>query len=552
MKKIVIILVGFLFLATTAFADANLAVLKGMATDRGEAALILSVTDEAGNPIRGLKKEDFSLEVAGEKIKNFDVQPVSAGQNPLSLVLGIDISGSMASKPFEETKRAISLFLDQLDRKDRVALMSFGTEVRFLTGFVGGGKRHEVREALQRLQARDQWTHLYEATYKAVKKAQSSAPTSRRAVILLTDGRDEGSSGFFEKAMKIARGGAVPIFTLGFGRRIDENYLRNVAEASGGRFFSTPEPEKIATLYDAVLKELRNQYIVHFPFEKEPAVYTARVSLKYMGETAKATKQFTFNPSSEPVIVEKKVVTNKVSLPTYLKKPWYRQGQWQIVLGAIGVVVVFIVLLLLGLLRIGKKQEDMGRRAADLVNGIKRSVNTGECDLEFPEEEPTPMGFLESWSSNLEGETRIDDLSDIFLKVDCLKSGTIPLIYKGVGMLEELIVARSWKDKEQYMKGDAVYLWVNNRMVSRPMETEGKIRYGHARVFLTQGERYAIEDLGSGSDTLMNNKSIKDEGAVLLQDGDVIEIGGRGGIRIVYREGRLGGEDDEETTVFEG
>jgi len=520
MKKVVLSFAVFFFFAGSAWADTRLMILKGEAAGEKKARLIVSVVDEAGRPIKGLAREDFDLKVAGEDIHDFTLEPVSATDSPLSLVLGIDISGSMRGRPFQETRRALSVFLDQLDRTDLVCLMSFGTEVRFLTDFTG--ERHEVRGQMEALRATDMWTHLYDALYEALGRARDTAPTSRTAVILLTDGRDEGSARSRENVLERAQGASVPVFTIGFGNRIDRDFLQEVAEASGGCFLFTPEPENIVNLYGTVLDHLKNQYMIEFAFPKGPGPYTAWLSMEYEGEGVEATKEFFFSPTGVPV-------------PVPPQKPWYKETLWLIIAGVVLVIGIIVIAILLRILSAQK------RIKKELAREIGNRISTEECEVEFPRDIPTPVEFLRSWSvagGGTEEETRVGTNGpDTFLKVDCLRTGTIPLTYKGMGMLDELIIARKTREESQRKEG-ALYLWASNPYISTPKGAKA----GHARIFLTEGERYAVEDLDSTNGTLHERNQIRGKGPSLLQDGDIIQVGGKDGIRIVYVEGSFESE----------
>ena len=56
-----------------------------------------------------------------------------------------------------------------------------------------------------------------------------------------------------------------------------------------------------------------------------------------------------------------------------------------------------------------------------------------------------------------------------------------------------------------------------------------------------------IEDLGSMNGTWIGGKKI--DGTFPLQDGDALDIGGKEGIRIVYKEGRQEFKKIEQTMI---
>ena len=536
---------GFVFLFfwcffCTASADVSVTILKGEALEDEKAALYVSAVDDAGRPIKGLSQDNFKLLVGGEKIDEFTLEPASTAEEPLSIILGVDVSGSMKGKPFEETQKAISIFLDQLEKEDFVALMRFGAEIRLVTDFTR--ERYAVRTQVEALRPVEEWTHLYDATYEAIRKGKD-APTTRAAVVLLTDGMDEGSERTAKDAVDIATGASVPVFTLGFGQNIDIDYLQKIAQVSGGDFASTPEPEKITELYQGVLDQLKKQYMISFHFAKEPSTYKASLTLTRGNETAMSTKEFLFNPKGVPIVVPPQIVEHIVEP----QKPWYESltRQHVIIIGSVVLVIAIILIALIITLkrrwkkRIEREQEEK-ESWMKRISEVIESSDTEDCELEYPSEYPTIVHYFDSRAGQM---TQVAQTSpDVFLQVDCLKS-SVPLVHEGVEVLDELIIAKKSKERLSYRKRGAVYLWTKNEYVSRPRGA----RAGHARIFISEGERFVIEDLGSVNGTWIGGKRIDD--AFPLQDGDVIDIGGKDGIRIVYRESTRGMEGFEQTMI---
>jgi len=182
--------------------------------------------------------------------------------------------------------------------------------------------------------------------------------------------------------------------------------------------------------------------------------------------------------------------------------------------------------------------EEMARMRNDLSGQLKGAA----CEIEFPYgSEPTQFHYFKGWSDSFQGSrTGVQaPLPRIFLTTDCLPGQLVPLKYAAGDGVPELLIARRTQDSQR--RNDAMYLWVlGNQFVSRAVNSPG-----HARIYQEAGERYAIEDLNSQNGTLINGREIKHQGPRLLQDQDVIEIGGPQGIRLVYREASGFSLDDE-------
>ena len=85
----------------------------------------------------------------------------------------------------------------------------------------------------------------------------SQAPTSRVAIVLLTDGKDEGSPIREEDVVARIKDTHIPIYTLGFGPKTQVDYLKKVATLSGGYFLSTPKAGELSNLYSMYWTSLR-------------------------------------------------------------------------------------------------------------------------------------------------------------------------------------------------------------------------------------------------------------------------------------------------------
>lgn len=161
------------------------------------------------------------------------------------------------------------------------------------------------------------------------------------------------------------------------------------------------------------------------------------------------------------------------------------------------------------------------------------------CKLEVPGDFASEKSsIIESFSSVPEaGDTpESTAVTGVYLDVAGLPGSIIPLVYRGHCIIKELIIARRTDNdlERDYMKQEIVYLDISSgkQMVSRPNEN----RYGHARIFHGSKDEYYVEDLGSKVGTTVNKKLIKALEAVALRDDDAIDIGGKKGIRIVFKK----------------
>ncbi len=281
-----------------------------------------TVRNNQGIPILGIGPDQFSV-VEDMRIA-VTPESVEAIVNPdaiVSVLFAIDISGSMQGEYIEQAIRAANEFMDRLNEADRVAVVAFANTVDVDPASLTEEKEHEftadknaIRNVINFLGAQidpDSDTPLYDAVYKSVKLT-SGEPVGKRAVIVMTDGREEGrpklgTGSLFtgDDAIGEATRSRVPVFTIGLGDEIDSAYLRRLALLTGGVYQETPNPEELSALTQNTLDQLKQQYVLRFetglPYDTQPHSWILRVTLP-QGE-ATAVHEFAFRegpPEPEP------------------------------------------------------------------------------------------------------------------------------------------------------------------------------------------------------------------------------------------------------------
>jgi hypothetical protein len=159
----------------------------------------VTVRDENGVPIGGLEPSSFEIiEDGRESLDPQSVEPRINAEATISVIMAIDISGSMKGKSIQEAIRAANALIDQLSAQDRGAVIAFADEVNTDPAVLEEGKeigftadKNALRNVVNFLESKLGWdTPLYDAIYKSVRLA-SREPVGKRAVIVMTDGRDE-------------------------------------------------------------------------------------------------------------------------------------------------------------------------------------------------------------------------------------------------------------------------------------------------------------------------------------------------------------------------
>jgi VWFA-related protein len=289
-----LLLLSATFLRASAQGAVNLSIDDLSMSEFPGSQVMVTVRDANGVPIGGLDQNDFEIVEDGRA--SFPPTGVTMQVNPeavVSVVMVIDVSGSMEGKPIEEAVRAANALLDQLTSQDRAAIIAFADEVHSLdpTDLEEGKElgfttdKNAIRNVVNFLDTKIGWdTPLYDAIYKGVKMAETE-PVGKRAVVVMTDGRDErdnaqgvpvkdeGSLSTADDPINEANRFNIPVFTVGLvglGGKIDANYLQRLAERTGGLYQQAPQPEELTPLFENVVSQLKTQYVLDYESRLQP------------------------------------------------------------------------------------------------------------------------------------------------------------------------------------------------------------------------------------------------------------------------------------------
>jgi VWFA-related protein len=247
--------------------------------------VFFNVKDKKGLLIPSLTKDDFEILEDGkpQTIKYFAAET----EQPLTLGILIDTSPSQTRVlPMEQEVGAA--FLNQvLRKKDMAFLISFDAEVDLLQDFTNDAR--ELRVALNKTKigggspqggvssipgvgqgpipaGHDACcTHLYDAVYLAAKDRLGSE-VGRKAMIVLTDGEDEGSRVKIREAMEVAQKADSMVYVLliadrGMYQGFGAGEMKKLAEETGGRVIEVGNKlEKLKQAFEQISAELRSQY----------------------------------------------------------------------------------------------------------------------------------------------------------------------------------------------------------------------------------------------------------------------------------------------------
>jgi VWFA-related protein len=186
-----------------------------------------------------------------------------------------------------ERRAASSFFSSVLKKKDVAFLVSFGASQDLLQDLTGSPRL--LQDGLSRLKPNfgfsginsgpvptmnhQRGTVLYDAVYASANDMLSKE-VGRKAMILITDGQDEGSTETEKTAIEAAQKADSIIYGILYVDRPSygmmsvgyngASVLKHMAEETGGRLFQVDRKNSLENIFEQIQQEMRTQYLIGY------------------------------------------------------------------------------------------------------------------------------------------------------------------------------------------------------------------------------------------------------------------------------------------------
>jgi Ca-activated chloride channel family protein len=227
-----------------------------------------------GEPVTGLTADDFEVLDNGVPQK---VHLLDHGEMPLSTMLLLDVSGSVAGEELDHLRAAAHAYLEELEPKDEVGLMTFTYEMRLRKGL--SHNRDELHRILNETMEKGD-TNLHDALYAGVKYVEAQA--GRPLVVVFTDGLDRTSWLKQSEVLELLKASDAVVYAVGVpsrpisalkvgGRSLckpaeltPSEFLRGITKQTGGRTWFLEPDSNLKSIFLSILKEMKNRYLLSY------------------------------------------------------------------------------------------------------------------------------------------------------------------------------------------------------------------------------------------------------------------------------------------------
>ena len=249
--------------------------------------ILASVHDKHGGLIGNLTKDDFTVLEDGkpQTIKYFTRET----DLPLTIGLLVDVSASQRNLIDIERRAAHQFFSEVLRKKDEAFLISFGEDSELLQDYTNSPKL--LQSGLSQLQVNSgasglgpgpvptistpRGTVLYDAVYLAAHE-KLRGEVGRRAIVLITDGIDQGSKLKIQDAIEAAQKADAVIYSIDYADpsaysygpltfgHVSDSALQKMSGETGGHVYHVDRKHTLEDAFKELQDEMRSQYSIAY------------------------------------------------------------------------------------------------------------------------------------------------------------------------------------------------------------------------------------------------------------------------------------------------
>jgi VWFA-related protein len=434
--------------------------------------IFITVKDNDKVNISGLNEENISVYEDGFLANYIKVKKLTEKENTLYMVLAVDSSKSISSNLLQELKNSADELLSLADSIDMTALYRFNDETILLNNFTNN--RAELIKNINKIERHGTRTLFYDTLYDAIKLLNKT-DVPRKALLVFTDGKDEGSSVEISDVISFAKNSHIPIYCITVNPQNRFKLLSRLTLVTDGKLFDSNK-NNLNTIYKNIIRTVKSQYFVEYKTQLQPdgKIHTVETRLKYNNLKDKEQVSITLKSPSSSF--------------------WFPLTREAIL---IALIIILIIILIIFVICIYIKLQRVGRTAFP----SQKAVTANEIFYEDKRTESPASSDIKKMAADIkEKQEKTEELIQTnawLVERDGINAGKkLPIQY------EETTIGRD----------------SGNRIVIEDKSVSKK----HAKIKVIKNSFYLF-DMASDKGTYLNeNKLLRPK---LLYDWDEIKIG---------------------------
>lgn len=236
--------------------------------------VFLTVQNQRGEYVQGLDASDFHVyeDDAEQKISVFEKD--DKVQSSIGILM--DTSGSSVDI-LPIIKTGVLDFAQKAKHADEFFVMTFGITAQVLLDI--NKPVQNLNSAFKTLIERGNCV-LFDALLSGINKVSKREP-QRKALIVFTDGNDNGSKAGFGTVRQAVEQTGVLLYFVPIGPKVhvDQPTVEDLAKLSGGRVVYLEKTDPIRPAMESIRTELAKQYYLGYYTSRRPGLHHIRVEL---------------------------------------------------------------------------------------------------------------------------------------------------------------------------------------------------------------------------------------------------------------------------------
>jgi Ca-activated chloride channel homolog len=252
--------------------------------------VFLTAQNSRGEYVSGLNSDDFRIfeDDVEQKISIFENEDRIGS----SIGLLVDNSGSMVDiLPIMKT--GVLDFAQKARRGDEFFVMTFGIRAQVI---------QDIRQPVAKLETAFKTitasgtSVFFDAMLQGMSKV-SRSDQQRKALIVFSDGNDNGSKSGFGEVSHAAQRSNVLLYFIPIGpkRLIDQPTVESLAKLTGGRVLYLDKADSIRPVIENIRTELAKQYYLGYYVARRPGSHRIRVEAPGQGLTIRSKTEYMVN-----------------------------------------------------------------------------------------------------------------------------------------------------------------------------------------------------------------------------------------------------------------
>jgi Ca-activated chloride channel family protein len=236
--------------------------------------VFLTAQNSRGEYVTGLNAEDFHIfeDDVEKKISIFEKDDRIGS----AMGLLVDNSGSMVDI-LPLMKAGVLDFAQKARRNDDFFVMTFGIRAQVI---------QDIRQPVAKLEAAFKTitasgtSVFFDAMLQGMTKVGRS-DQQRKALIVFSDGNDNGSKAGFGEVSRAAQRSSVLLYFIPIGakRLIDQPTVESLAKLTGGRVLYLDKTDSIRPVVESIRNELAKQYYLGYYTTRRSGLHRIRVEV---------------------------------------------------------------------------------------------------------------------------------------------------------------------------------------------------------------------------------------------------------------------------------